>query len=134
MKKNILKFFSIFLGILFLIFLVVNFGFNYWLKNNLDDFIKKNSDYNVSYKKIEVDLGTGNILATDITINNKNPQNLEILGFQGTVDTLSVARLGIFDAVFNKKINTSDLVLKNPNLNITLPLKKNKAKDKKQNE
>lgn len=132
--KKYFRYISIILGVLFLLLIIANFGFNYWLKNNLDDFIKKNSDYNVSYKNIDVDLGTGNILATGITINNKNPQNLEILGFQGTVDTLSIARLGIIDAVFNKKINTSDLVLKNPNLNITLPLKKNNAKDKKQND
>lgn len=134
MKKKYFRPISIVLGIFLFVFLIINFGLNIWLKNNLADYIKNNSEYIVSYKKLDVDLGTGNIFLAGVTINNKNPQNLDILGFQGTVDTLSVARLGIIDAVFNKKITTSDLVLKNPNLNIILPQKSKDKKKKKQND
>lgn len=134
MTKKYFRRFSIVAGILLLLLIIANFGLNFWLKNNLDDYIKKNSDYIVSYKKLDVDLGTGNIFLSGVTINNKNPHNLDILGFQGTVDTLSVARLGIIDAVFNKKISTSDLVLNNPNLNIILPEKKNQKKNRQQSE
>jgi hypothetical protein len=105
MKNKYFRFFSIIVGILLLLLLVINFGLNFWLKNNLDNCIKKNSHYIVSYKTLDVDLGTGNIKATGITINNKNPQNLEIVRFQGTVETLSIARLGIYDAIFNQSIN-----------------------------
>lgn len=134
MKKNYFRPISIVLGIFLLLFLILNFGLNFWLKNNLDRYIKNNSDYIVSYKKLDVHLGTGNIFLAGVTINNKNPQNLDILGFQGTVDTLSVARLGIIDAIFNKRIATSDLVLKSPNLNIILPQKGKDKKKKKQND
>ena len=130
MKNKYFRIFSIIAGILLLLLLIINFGLNFWLKNNLDHYIKKNSHYIVSYKTLAVDLGTGNIKATGITINNKNPQNHEIVRFQGTVDTLSIARLGIYDAIFNQSINTSNLVLSKPNLNIILPQKKTDKKAK----
>ena len=134
MKNKYFRIFSIVAGILLLLLLIINFGLNFWLKNNLDHYIKKNSHYIVSYKTLAVDLGTGNIKATGITINNKNPQNHEIVRFQGTVDTLSIARLGIYNAIFNQSINTSNLVLSKPNLNIILPQKKTDKKAKKQND
>ena len=130
MKNKYFRIFSIVAGILLLLLLIINFGLNFWLKNNLDHYIKKNSHYIVSYKTLAVDLGTGNIKATGITINNKNPQNHEIVRFQGTVDTLSIARLGIYNAIFNQSINTSNLVLSKPNLNIILPQKNNDKKEK----
>lgn len=130
MKNKYFRIFSIVAGILLLLLLIINFGLNFWLKNNLDNYIKKNSHYIVSYKTLTVDLGTGNIKATGITINNKNPQNHEIVRFQGTVDTLSIARLGIYNAIFNQSINTSNLVLSKPNLNIILPQKNNDKKEK----
>lgn len=120
MKKNYIRYFSVLLGILFFIFLVANFGLNIWLKYRLPDFIKNNSDYAISYESLDVHLGTGNIFATGITVNNKNPENQNVIGLQGTIDTLSVTQLGIFDVVFNKRISTSDLVLKKPSLNVIL--------------
>ncbi|OWK75045.1 hypothetical protein CBW16_06560 [Flavobacteriaceae bacterium JJC] len=120
MKKNYIRLFSVFVGILFVIFLLANFGLNLWLKYRLPEFIKNNSEYKISYQSLDVHLGTGNIFATGITINNKNTGNPKMIGLQGTVDTLSVSQLGIFDAVFNKRINTSDLILRKPNLNIVL--------------
>lgn len=134
MKKKSFKIFSIIAGILFLLFLVANFGVNFWLKNNLDNYVKNNSNYIISYKSLDVDLGTGNIFATGVTVNSKNPNNHEIIGFQGTVDSISIARLGIYDAIFNKKIQTSDLELNHPNLNIILPEKNGNKAKKKQND
>ncbi|MGZ5209503.1 MAG: hypothetical protein ACXWB1_01320, partial [Kaistella sp.] len=102
MKKNYYKIFLISLGILFLLILVANFGLNIWLKNRLPDYVKNNSDYKISYKTLNVDLGTGDIFAEGITINSKNPQNHNVIGLQGTVDTLTISRFGIYDAVFKK--------------------------------
>jgi hypothetical protein len=76
---------------------------------------------------MKVHLGIGEIVATDISINNKNPQNDKVLGLQGTVDSIEISRLEIYDAVFNKKFSTFSLILKNADLNIILP----KARDKK---
>ncbi len=133
MKKNYLKNFSIFLGILFLILLLGNFALNFWLQNKLPDYVKNNSDYLISYQTLDVHLGTGNIIATGISVNNKNPQNLEKLGLQGTVDTLSISRFGIFDVVFNKELSTSKVFVANPKLNIILPESDKSKLKKKQN-
>ncbi|KUJ57535.1 AsmA family protein [Chryseobacterium aquaticum] len=121
------------LGILFGIILLANFGLNIWLKTQLPDYIKKNTNYKVSYKSLSVDLGTGNILATGITVNNKNPQNISVIGFQGTIDTLKISRFGIYDAIFNKVISSNDLLLAKPNLNIILAKPKDIKTDKEQN-
>jgi hypothetical protein len=114
--KRLLISFGILAGIL----LAVNFGLNIWLKTQLPDYIKKNTDYKVSYKTLDVDLGTGNILATGISVNSKDPQNTNVIGLQGTIDTLKIGRLGIYDAIFNKRISSSDLLLARPNLNVIL--------------
>lgn len=119
MKKWVKKLFFG-LGILLVIILLANFGLNIWLKTQLPKYIKNNTDYKVSYKKIEVDLLSGNILATKISVNSKNPQNTNVIGLQGTIDTLKISRFGIYDALFNKQISSSDLLLSKPNLNVIL--------------
>ncbi|MCS4304226.1 hypothetical protein [Chryseobacterium sp. BIGb0232] len=114
--KRLLISFGILAGLL----LAANFGLNFWLKTQLPEYIKKNTDYKVSYKSLDVDLSTGNILVTGISVNSKDPQNTNVIGIQGTIDTLKVSRFGIYDAIFNKTINSSDLLLAKPNLNVIL--------------
>ncbi|WP_431611219.1 hypothetical protein [Chryseobacterium sp. 'Rf worker isolate 10'] len=114
--KRLLISFGILAGIL----LAANFGLNIWLKTQLPDYIKKNTAYKVSYKTLDVDLGTGNIFATQISVNSKDPQNTDVIGLQGTIDTLKISRFGIYDAIFNKRISSSDLLLAKPNLNVIL--------------
>ena len=133
MKKPWVKKLLIGLGILFGVILIANFGLNIWLKTQLPDYIKKNTDYKVSYQSLDVDLGTGNIFATGITVNNKNPKNIDVIGLQGTVDTLKISRFGIYDALFNKAISSSDLLLSKPNLNIILAKPKDQKTGKKPN-
>ncbi|AZA81262.1 hypothetical protein C1637_01415 [Chryseobacterium lactis] len=120
-------------GIVAGIILAANFGLNLWLKTQLPGYIKKNTDYKVSYKTLDVDLGTGNIWATGITVNNKNPQNTNVIGLQGTIDTLKINRFGIYDAIFNKTISSSDLLLAKPNLNIILAKPVDRKTGKKRN-
>lgn len=127
--KRLLISFGILAGIL----LAVNFGLNIWLKTQLPDYIKKNTDYKVSYKTLDVDLGTGNILATGISVNSKDPQNTNVTGLQGTIDTLKIGRLGIYDAIFNKRISSSDLLLARPNLNVILARPVDQKTGKKRN-
>ncbi|MBO9692396.1 hypothetical protein [Chryseobacterium sp.] len=127
--KRLLISFGILAGML----LAANFGVNIWLKTQLPDYIKKNTDYKVSYKTLDVDLGTGNILATGISVNSKDPQNTDVIGLQGTIDTLKISRFGIYDAVFNKKISSSDLLLAKPSLNVILAKPVDRKTGKKRN-
>lgn len=132
MKKWVKKL-LISLGVLLLILLAANFGLNIWLKTQLPEYIKKNTDYKVSYKTLDVDLGSGNIFAAGITVNSKDPQNINVIGLQGTIDTLKISRFGIYDAIFNKRISSSDLLLANPNLNISLAKPVDRKTGKKRN-
>ncbi|WP_326981641.1 hypothetical protein VUJ46_15530 [Chryseobacterium sp. MYb264] len=119
MKKWVKKILIGFAGLLGIL-LLANFGLNIWLKTQLPNYIKNNTDYKVSYKTLEVDLISGNILASAISVNSKNPQNVNVIGLQGTIDTLKISRFGIYDAVFNKRISSTDLRLVKPHLNIIL--------------
>ena len=131
MKKKYFKIASLAIGVLLLILVVVNFGLNFWLTNNLPNYIKKNSEYIITYNSLDVDPATGDILASGITINNQNPDRTDKLGLQGTVDTLEVSRLGIYDLILNKKISTENITLINPQLNIVLPKPEDKNKNNK---
>lgn len=132
MKKWVKKL-CIGLEVVLIIVLLANFGLNIWLKTQLPGYIKNNTAYRVTYKKMEVDLLSGNILATGITVNSKNPQNTEAIGLQGTVDTLKISRFGIYDALFNKQISSSDLLLARPDLNIILAKPVDQKTGKKRN-
>lgn len=127
--KRLLITFGVLAGIL----LAANFGLNLWLKTQLPEYIKKNTNYKVSYKTLDVDLGTGNIFATGISVNSKDPQNTDVIGLQGTIDTLKISRFGIYDAVFNKRISSSDLLLAKPNLNVILAKPVDRKTGKKRN-
>lgn len=132
MKKWVKKI-CIGLGIMLILVLLANLGLNIWLKTQLPKYIKNNTDYKVSYKLMEVDLLSGNILSTGITVNSKNPQNTDAIGLQGTIDTLKISRFGIYDAIFNKQINSSDLLLAKPDLNIILAKPADTKTGKKRN-
>lgn len=132
MKKWVKKL-LIGVGVLLVIFLLANFGVNYWLKTQLPNYINNNTEYKVSYKTLDIDLGTGNILSTGISVNSKNPQNINVIGLQGTIDTLKISRLGIYNAIFNKQISSSDLLLGSPNLNVILAKPSDHKTGKKRN-
>lgn len=127
--KRLLISFGVLAGIL----LAANFGVNIWLKTRLPDYIKKNTDYKVFYKTLDVDLASGNIFATGISVNSKDPQNTDVIGLQGTIDTLKISRFGIYDAVFNKRISSSDLLLAKPSLNVILAKSVDRKTGKKRN-
>ena len=107
MKNKWLKIGAILLGFFFILILASNFILNFWLKKNLPSYLKENTDYIINYKQLDVDLGTGNIFSTGISVNTKNPDNREIFNIQGTVDTLKIGKFGIIDFIFNNRISTS---------------------------
>ncbi|MBC7556118.1 MAG: hypothetical protein H7195_04070, partial [Chryseobacterium sp.] len=93
----------------------------------MPNYIKNNSTYKISYQMLDVELISGNIMAKGITVNNVNPDQNKSLGLQGTIDSLKISRLGIYDAVFSKKFSSKNIVLIKPILNIVLA---NVSKDK----
>ena len=133
MNKKLFRKIAVTVGVLLIIYLLGNIGLNIWLKNYLPKYIKNNSDYKISYATLNVDLGTGNVQASDVKISSKNPQNTNVMGLDGTVREVSINRFGIWDAITNKKISTDRLLLVKPNLKITLAKPIDSKTGKKQN-
>lgn len=119
-RNKIVKKASIVLGVLIVLFLLVNIGINIWLKYALPDYIKNNSQYRVNYSTLNVDIATGNIQASDLKIASKNIENLNVIGLDGTINQLDISRLGIYDALFNKRVNSNELKLVQPKLQVRL--------------
>lgn len=120
------------IGIFALVIILANFLLNLLLNYYLPRYIKNNTDYKVDYQSLNVDLGTGDITATDFKISSLKTDNQSVIGLDGTLDTLHISRFGIYDAIFNKEINSSKVLLANPKLKVTLPKPKEENKDKKQ--
>ncbi len=133
MKNKWVRKLIIGLGIVMGVILLVNFAINIYLKYQLPKVIQKNSDYTVKYKSLNVDLGTGNILATGIQVQNKNPNNRNVIGLEGTVDSLKISRFGMYDALYSKIISSDDLLMSKPKLKITLAKPVNEKTGKKPN-
>ncbi|MDV3903350.1 hypothetical protein CMU02_00730 [Elizabethkingia anophelis] len=125
--KRFLKIFAFGIGILAILSFAASYGFNYWLKNNLPEIIKKRSPYNITYQHLDVDIKTGNITAKKINISNKKPNNQNEIGLDGSIGELKISSLGIWDALYNKVINTDDVTFVQPKLRVVLA----KPKDEK---
>lgn len=131
MTKKWVKRLAIALGSLLGIILLANLGINLWIKYQLPNYLKNNSDYAIQYDKLEINLGTGNVFSTQFAIQNKNPENSAIMGIKGTVDTIQINSFGILDFIWHKEISISDAELSNPKITILLPENKEKPKQKK---
>lgn len=104
-----------------ILLLLLRFGFNYWLSNNLPKLLKNNPNYEISYQTLHIEVTSGNIFATHLQIKSKHPEDLQHLRITGHVDTVQIGSLSIFQALFHKKILTSNLYLGHPNLEFGLP-------------
>lgn len=102
------------------ILMVVIFGFRYWLKTNLPQYIKEKTPYNITYKNLEFRFLEGDMTASQVRISNKQSGNQDMLGLNGTIDEVYISNLGIYDALINKTLNSNEIKLNEPNLKITL--------------
>ena len=113
--------------------MLVIFGFRYWLKNNLPQYIQEKTPYNITYKDLKIRFSQGDITASNIKISNKIPENQEIIGLEGSIDTIYISNLGMYDALVNKTVNSDEIQLSKPNLTITLAKPSTQKTEKKKN-
>lgn len=130
MEKKTIKKILIAAGGLLGLFFVINLGINLWLKYQLPDYLRKQTDYAFNYKNLDIALFSGNITAKTLSIVPKNPDKNDILQVKGTVDLAQVSRFGLFKALFHKEIAFNRLLLENPNFTLVLPKTKNKKGSK----
>lgn len=128
MKRALRILFSVIFG--FAVLLVsANLYFHYWLQHHLPQYIENKSPYHIHYQDLNIEFVSGNISASKVKITPKITDNQNVLQLNGTVDSLFISNLGIYDAILNKKINAKYLKLFRPNLQIVLP--ENQQGDKK---
>lgn len=113
--------------------MLVIFGFRYWLKNNLPQYIQEKTPYNITYKDLKIRFLQGDITASSVKISNKNPENQEIISLEGSIDTIYISNLGMYDALVNKTVNSDEIQLSKPNLKITLARPSTQKTEKKKN-
>lgn len=108
------------LGAIGVLLLLAFFGFNFWLKKKLPDYIRNHSVYAIQYKTLDVDVFSGNIVSTGISIKDKVANNTKKIRINGTIDSLKISNIRLFEALFKHEIQLSEILLVKPNLNITL--------------
>ncbi len=108
------------LSIIMLLSALGNLIFTLFLRHELPNLIKKNSHYSINYSSLDVELGSGAILAKKVQVKSKNPSNNEVIGLEGSVEELSIKNLGLIRLVTKGRFQASDLILHSPNLTLTL--------------
>ena len=131
MKRALRILFSVIFG--FAVLLVsANLYFHYWLQHHLPKYIENKSPYHVHYQGLNIEFVSGNISVSKVKITPKITDNQNVLQLNGTVDSLFISNLGIYDAILNKKINAKYVKLFRPNLHIILPENQDTHKNNKQ--
>ena len=120
MKRALRILFSVIFGFAVLLF-SANLYFHYWLQYHLPQYIENKSPYHIHYQDLNIEFVSGNISASKVKITQKHIDNQNVLQLNGTVDSLFISNLGIYDAILNKKINAKYVKLFRPNLQIVLP-------------
>ncbi|MHA6696700.1 AsmA family protein [Chryseobacterium sp. A321] len=120
MNKKSVRRILLTIGLLALAVVLINLGFNLFLKYKLPSYIENNSDYILSYESLNVELGNGSVHLENLEIASKNPANKDVIGLNGSVKSVYVSQLGIWKAITGKSIQASSLVLNSPNLQVTL--------------
>ncbi len=102
------------------IFVLLNFGLNYWITSKLPQIINKANDspYKITYKDIDVSIFTRNIEATDIVVvpkasfvSDKNKK-----GLYGSVRIAQVSGINLMDLIFSDRIKARTLRVVNPEI------------------
>lgn len=112
--------------------LLANLGINLWLKYRLPAFIQKKTEYQVKYEHLDVDLMTGDVSADHFAISTDAKAPAKTVKLSGTIDSLSIARLDLWNLFRSNELSTAGFRLYKPNLQIGLPPKKPKDSTKRQ--
>ncbi|MPS72545.1 MAG: hypothetical protein E2590_05260 [Chryseobacterium sp.] len=120
MLKKLLKITAIVLGSVLILIVLLNIGFSLWLKYKLPDYLKTKTPYEITYESLNVEILSGSISANQIKIKTKQPNNLETIALDGSLDNLNISRLSIIEFLKNNQIEANSIKLINPNLKVRL--------------
>lgn len=100
--------------------LLVNFGLNIWLTNQLPKIIKENNDtpYLISYDKLTVDLLPANIYISNVVVAPKiKPKNsTDKIGVYANITSISITNFSIWHFLFDDIIKAKSITIDTPNV------------------
>lgn len=118
MIKNKKIFFVVFGIVIFLS--LINLGINFWVESKLPQLInnENNTDYNISYKDVDLSIWNSRITAHDVSIIPKTSlkNSDKKIGLYGNVKLIEVNEFDIWSVLFGKKIKANNLVISQPNI------------------
>lgn len=120
MSRKLLKITAIVLGSVLILMVLLNIGFNVWLKYQLPDYLKTKTPYEITYQSLNVELLSGSISVNQIKVKTKQPNNPEVVALEGSLENLNISRFGIIEFLKNNQIEANSIKLNNPNLKIRL--------------
>ncbi len=99
---------------------VLNIGFNLWIRFQLPKLINTKSDsaYTVTYKDLSVSLLNRTILARDVVIVPKVVVNdsLKRAGVYGRIHSIKVSNFKIWDLIFSERIKAKSITIEHPKI------------------
>ncbi|WP_421373750.1 hypothetical protein [Chryseobacterium sp. GP-SGM7] len=129
-KKNIKKIILWTGGIFIAVACIFPFALDYYLQRKLPDLINEKTPYKVEIKDFNLSLINGNLTASDLKINTKNPNDTSVTQINGSIKSINIVDVGILKAVFNKKYYAESFLLKDSDIKVKLA-KSKKNKDSK---
>ena len=116
---------------IFVLLLIFPFALDTYLKRKLPDLINDKTPYHLTLDKFNLSLISGNLIAKNLVIKNKNPKDSTVTQINGTVKNLKVEDFSIWKAVFSKTYKAKDVVLNDPNIAVVFAPKKDKKNKEK---
>ena len=132
-KPSQLKKILIITGCTILVLLLIfPFALDAYLKRKLPDLINNKTPYHLTLDKFNLSIISGNLIAKNLVINNKNPKDSTVTQINGKVKDLKVEDFSIWKAVFSQTYKAKDVVLSDPNIDVVFaPTKDKTNKEKK---
>lgn len=100
--------------------LLVNFGLNFWLTNQLPKVITENNKtpYHISYDKLTVDLFPANIYITNIVVapKTKPKQSVNKIGVYAETKSITITSFSIWSFIFDDIIIAKSITIDEPNV------------------
>lgn len=121
------------IGVLLITIVTINLAINLWIRHSLPNYLRENTDYTINYDELQIDLLTGNISFTNISVKNKLPNNYKIPNIQANAKKLKIENIGVINFIINQQIDISSILLVNPQCKIVLPKENSNTLSKKRN-
>jgi len=122
------------IGAIFCLLIILNFGINHWIKSTLPSIIEEKNDtpYDFKFKHLEFSIINNSISIDEITItpkiNNKQPLKLN---FEAKIAEIKISGVNFYKLISKKDISAPSIKIDQPQINFYKSNIKNTTNHKK---